>query len=478
MKDFRHFIALVVFLTCLFGLEAQTGTGIKFSDNGIAYHILSLENKTVETSKGSAIPEDGHLSVPATVNYNGEQYTVVQIGWWSFESCSNLKTIDLPETLVEIRTSAFTYSGLTEINLPHGLRSIDGFAFAGCRGLKEVVLPEGLLSVGDCGFFNSGLESVVFPHTLTNLGENSFSGTSLKSAEIFNVKKIGNGAFWNTELQELVLHEGLEQIGDRAFNSRSLQEVRLPSTIKYLGMWAFYGGVHDLYVPCHTPPSVNGSDSWHGGISHTHIPKGTLKHYQCRAWKDHWTNLVEDDSLGRYCDINRDVIGSGCIDLDMTGVITNADGFHFVNAGSDVTLTIKPGKDYLIAEATLNSIDFAHDLGYDVTLYEDIKNLDLSDSLTTEVAYVVNNVQDELNVHVAFAKTPYTRMALRQGEGGTLTVRMHRGETVSLQLETEEGTDLEHVSINGLPALVNDCQVVVIPDLEDPIGVEIEYKKH
>ena len=106
MKHIKILIAVALMLSCrTFAAHAQNY--ITFINDGIKYHILSNENKTVETVQGSQVGVNGHVTIPATTTYNGEEYTVVQIGQLSFMNKSNLKSIDLPSTITSIGDFAF-----------------------------------------------------------------------------------------------------------------------------------------------------------------------------------------------------------------------------------------------------------------------------------------------------------------------------------------------------------------------------------
>ena len=54
------------------------------------------------------------------------------IGWYAFDGCS----------------------GLTSLNLPAGISSIGYRAFAGCSGLTSLTLPAGITEIGDKAFYN------------------------------------------------------------------------------------------------------------------------------------------------------------------------------------------------------------------------------------------------------------------------------------------------------------------------------------
>lgn len=477
MKNIKIFIAIALLLSICVTSKAQSGTGITFINDGINYHILSNEDMTVEVYNGCQLDADGHVTIPPTTIFEGKEYTVVQIGWYSFSGRTDLKSIDLPPTITSIGTSAFYACSFSEISLPSSLKNIYTLAFGECDSLREVIFPDGLVSIGGMSFaFCNNIEKIEIPSTVTYIGGDAFIYTAVKTVDIPGSVKEVNGFGSCGHLTEVTLHEGTTSIGEGAFNTASLKEIRLPSTINNIGMWAFKD-LDDIYIPCHTPPKVYYNGWYYGRIKRIHIPKGTQNHYKARPYNEEWNNLVEDETLGVYCDIDRNITGAGSVELDSTVVMINADGFHFVPGGTDVTFMLRPEPKYMIKHVSLNETDITHNLGYGVTLFEDAPNLDLSDKLTEEVSYTMRNLQETVAINADFAKNPYSRLAMRQGEGGTLSVRMHCDEPVLMTIIADDENTLKGVTMNGEPALINDKSIVAVPNLDDPVTIQVSYQE-
>ena len=110
----------------------------------------------------------------------------------TFEFCTSLPSIQLPETVTEIGGSAFNYcSSLKEINIPK-VTSIGNYAFAYCSSLTEISIPKAVTSIGKYAFnYCSTLKEVVL------------SGTNDQDG--FSLPTVGDGAFADTAATLLFL---------------------------------------------------------------------------------------------------------------------------------------------------------------------------------------------------------------------------------------------------------------------------------
>lgn len=88
----------------------------------------------------SVVSKDGapykmwsHITIPQTIEYYGATYTVTSIGGQAFRDCTNLTSIELPNTITKLWAGAFEgCTNLKTINLPSGVQSIGNLAFSGC----------------------------------------------------------------------------------------------------------------------------------------------------------------------------------------------------------------------------------------------------------------------------------------------------------------------------------------------------------
>ena len=74
----------------------------------------------------------GNVIIPATVVYQGVEYSVVVIDNYAFNDCSNLTSVTIPESVT----------------------SIEWGTFCGCSSLTSVTIPEGVTMIGEDAFYN------------------------------------------------------------------------------------------------------------------------------------------------------------------------------------------------------------------------------------------------------------------------------------------------------------------------------------
>lgn len=74
--------------------------------DGIYYNIISKGN-VAEVTYAANVKYSGAVEIPASIMYNGEEYPVVAIGEYAFESCHSLKYVSIPKSVTEIGEEAF-----------------------------------------------------------------------------------------------------------------------------------------------------------------------------------------------------------------------------------------------------------------------------------------------------------------------------------------------------------------------------------
>lgn len=158
------------------------------SESPLKFKVLT--DSTAEVTKENCV--EGSVTIPSKVVIDGKTYSVVSIAYQAFKNCKGLTNITIPTSVIKIEGYAFTNSGLTTIELPSSITSIDYGLFSGCSDLVSVKIP-------------SSVESI---------GENAFvSCTSLTNLELSSsIKSIGVMAFYNCKNLDLVIDNSKDNV--------------------------------------------------------------------------------------------------------------------------------------------------------------------------------------------------------------------------------------------------------------------------
>ena len=168
---------------------------------------------------------------------------------YAFRFCSNLKEINLPDTVTEIGKYAFAdCSSATTLKLPANIETLGDYAFAATDSLKSVEFPASLRTTGQYTFAYSGVESVKFNEGIEFLGSYAASPTystasylflycdNLKTVELpSSLKGIGQYTFaYCPSLEDITLPANLELIGQNAFRATGLKSFTVPANVTIL----------------------------------------------------------------------------------------------------------------------------------------------------------------------------------------------------------------------------------------------------
>lgn len=217
--------------------------------------VLAMEDE-VGGRKVTAIDEGAFEGCTMTEVRFTPNTTITQIGKGAFAQCTKLTTIELPDTIRGLGADLFSGCyNLTKVTLPSGLAAIPDRIFRNCTSLSNLLLPSSIGSIGESAFaFCESLTDMDLPEDLFSIGEYAFdSCTSLESvrfspsADLSMEKRIGEYAFKRcTNLNGLVLPQGLEEIKSGTFmDCEGLSKVWIPSSVKSIGMYAFFNSAPD-----------------------------------------------------------------------------------------------------------------------------------------------------------------------------------------------------------------------------------------
>lgn len=196
--------------------------GIDETDVEITVNGFTFKNNTLIDYSGSAT----NVVIPSSyVNTSDNKtYPVLEIDGFSI-SGSSVRTIEIPSTIENIGTGAFTYvSGqITSISVDSNNKhyvSVDGVLFTydmktlvqypGSKTNTTYTIPNSVVKIDYSAFSLSGnLRSITIPSNISSIGNGAFQGCSnLTSINLpQGVKSLGSGVFWGcSNLTSLTLN--------------------------------------------------------------------------------------------------------------------------------------------------------------------------------------------------------------------------------------------------------------------------------
>ena len=220
----------------------------------IEYGVTRVGNYAFEECSNLASIEipDSVISLGDHVFYNCSSLESVEIpdgdtsiGWMAFYNCSSLKSIEIPDSVTDIVTSAFYgCSSLENIEIPDSVTSIGGMAFSGCSSLESAIIGNSVTSIGGYAFMDcSSLESIEIPDSVTSIRYWAFYNcSSLESVIIGNsVTSMEHSVFYNcSNLDSVIIGNSMTSIeSDVFYNCSSLASINIPDSVTSIGDSAF-----------------------------------------------------------------------------------------------------------------------------------------------------------------------------------------------------------------------------------------------
>ena len=204
-------------------------------DGSIVKHIVFGNN--IKSIKNVCISYDNYPNVNS-VEFE-ENSSLETLGESIFDSCPAKNDIELPSGLVTIDCYCFQNAGFQSVVIPETVTTINAKAFNSCDAKSITILGD-----PQCDKFAFSNSSVTNLKALnvTKFYSDEFSYCRfLENVESGDkLTSVDSSAFsYCTALREFNFNEGITEILDNAFAYDSLQNVKLPSTLEYLGEFAF-----------------------------------------------------------------------------------------------------------------------------------------------------------------------------------------------------------------------------------------------
>lgn len=288
--------------------EAEAVTTLKADHGDGTYGDPAFKDNTAITSFDELKYFTGLTSIESgTFNGCTNLKTVVvpegveTIADEAFKGCTELLTVSLPDGLTKIGNFAFqSAKKLFAIRLPETLTEIETYAFRYCSSLRSVVLPANIQKLGTGAFMLTGLNTLNIPAKVTSVGETAVCGSSLLSVSVASGNTKYNSAdncnaIINSSTHELIsgskfakIPEGVLKIGRYAFAYLTIDELEIPSSVGFIDFAAFTQTQLESIVCKGTTPPELGDSPFAYMLSNCKltVPRGTRDAYIAAGWTE------------------------------------------------------------------------------------------------------------------------------------------------------------------------------------------------
>ena len=141
MKKLLNLTSIIFFVLLLSACQNKDGNHYVFSYNPSTREATLIEGE---------VQYKGDAMIPSTVNYEGIEYSVTEIGDDAFHGCAELTSATLPTSIKKIGSHAFAQSGLSTIDIPNSEIKIGDYAFVDTPWFTSH--PDGMIYISNTAF--------------------------------------------------------------------------------------------------------------------------------------------------------------------------------------------------------------------------------------------------------------------------------------------------------------------------------------
>ena len=151
--------------------------------DGMCYTLDEMAlTASVRASKEGEPAASGYVTIPASLQYEGETYNVNAIGSNAFAGNKDIAYVAFGKNIETIASYAFSdCSNLEAFSFKEGskLKTIGADAFSLCTSLIKAIIPSGCKTIEARAFYGAGnMTTLDIPASVTTIGDNAFASCS------------------------------------------------------------------------------------------------------------------------------------------------------------------------------------------------------------------------------------------------------------------------------------------------------------
>ncbi len=209
-------------------------------------HLTNANVTNITLTGNEALSFSNHTNA----NITFEQPLVSMVSY-AFYGVKTITTVPLAFSLTSIPEYAFTNSSIKTLTLPDSVVEIGIDAFMDCIDLESINLSK-VKAINNNAFKNcSKLNISDSLYSAETIGDNAFKDCLLLSFDFnaSNIQTIGEGAFNNTALTSVVIPESVVSVKANAFSGIStLYTIKVYATVDKLNKYMFDGTSTASYI--------------------------------------------------------------------------------------------------------------------------------------------------------------------------------------------------------------------------------------
>lgn len=382
-------------------------------------------------------------------------YGVESIGDGAFNCCDSLKNLSIPDSIISIGSSAFSGCNITSIHLPEKITSINSMTFSACKNLDRIYIPDSVAYIGSYAFF-----------LCDNLKIYGKIGTYAQEYAINNYIPFFNAVSIVDKIPPYCVNSGKESYYHNNFNSKNFEDVDCTIEIQDIDSWGIILPTGHSWSPLTIYTWSNDNST----VTATHTCKNDVKHTETETVETVFETLIAptytEEGEGKY-----------------TATFTNID---FLVQTKNVVIPMLKRADISSAIIKLNMNSFDYDgteksVTYSVTLEGKtlVAGIDFTfegDLTATDAGIYIIKIKG-INAYKGESKTTWKIVPIEvtvkiNGTPITQPYYYNKSLTVTAPV-TESGSKFSHWEVNSKAVSYSATYSFIVKESVDLIPVYV-----